>query len=268
MSAAPVALELVDTHCHLDYEYEGGRTPADLVRDAAAAGVTRMLTIATEAARVPAVQKISDSFPGVFHAVGVHPHEAAKMKLEDLGLLERAAAHPKCKAIGELGLDYYYKHSPPEAQATCLEGQLELATRLGKPVVVHARDAEADLLMHLTRYAKGLASGQAPGVIHCFSGTRAFGEACLELGFHLSFSGILTFKNAEELRQAAKAAPADRILVETDSPYLAPVPHRGRKCEPYMVRNTAEKLAEVRGVSIEEIARITTANATRLFSLS
>ncbi|HTL10997.1 MAG TPA: TatD family hydrolase [Bdellovibrionota bacterium] len=254
---------LVDTHCHLDYEFDGGRKAADLVRDAVAAGVTRMMTIATEASRISAVQAISDAHPEVFHAVGVHPHEAAAMKDEDLAALEKAASHPKCRAIGELGLDYYYDHSAHDVQQRRLKEQLDLALKLKQPVVIHSRDAEDDLLKALTDYAKR--AGSLPGVIHCFTGTPAFGQACLDLGFLISFSGILTFKNAEELRQTAKSIPQDRILVETDSPYLAPVPHRGKKCEPWMVRHTAEKLAEVRGIPADELARITTENAVRLF---
>ncbi|MEK6578775.1 MAG: TatD family hydrolase, partial [Bdellovibrionota bacterium] len=148
-----------------------------------------------------------------------------------------------------------------------LEEQLHLAIVLKKPVVIHSRDAEEDLLLLLTHYAKRVSTGVIPGMIHCFSGTRTFGQACLDLGFYISFSGIITFKNAESLRECAREFPLDRILVETDSPYLAPIPHRGKKCEPSMVRLTANKLAEVRGITFETVAEATTANAKRFFKI-
>ena len=160
-----------------------------------------------------------------------------------------------------------HDHSGRPAQLAALRAQLDLAIELDQPIVVHSRDAESDLLPELDRYSKGMKPGLPVGVIHCFTGTREFGRACLDLGFYVSFSGILTFKNAESLREAAKDFPLDRILVETDSPYLAPIPFRGKKGEPSMVLQTAMKLAEVKGIPLEEVARATTENSRRLFRL-
>jgi TatD DNase family protein len=181
--------------------------------------------------------------------------------------LDKAGRHPKCRAIGEIGLDYHYDHSPRDIQKSALKLQLDLARQLGLPVVIHSRDGEEDLLQALTDYSKQLTTGSIPGIIHCFSGTVAFGQACLDLGFYISFSGILTFKKADEVRTAAQLFPLDKILVETDAPFLAPIPHRGRKCEPSMVRLTALKLAELKGISFEEVARTTTANSKRVFRI-
>jgi TatD DNase family protein len=257
---------LIDSHCHLNYDYSP-KSADDLVREAHAAGVVAMVTVGTEIATIEAMVAISDRHAQVYHTVGVHPHEAATISDGDMARLEAAAAHPKCRAIGEIGLDYHYDHSPREIQRQQLEQQLELALKLKLPVVIHSRDAEPDLLEALTRYAQRVAPGGIPGIIHCFSGTQAFGQACIELGFYISFSGILTFKTAEELRTAARAFPLERLLVETDSPYLAPIPFRGKKCEPSMVRMTAQKLAEVKGLPLEEVARVTTENSRRVFRI-
>ena len=260
------AIRLIDSHCHLNYEYDG-KTVEDLVREAAAVGVENLVTISVDFETHPEVVAISEKFPGIYHTVGLHPHEGSRWKPEDAEYLRKAARHPKCRGIGELGLDYYYDHSEHSAQLTALRAQLELALEVELPIVVHSRDAEADLLPELEKYAKRVKPGNQVGVIHCFTGTQEFGQKCLDLGFYISFSGILTFKNAEPLRAAAKAYPLDRILVETDSPFLAPIPFRGKKGEPSMVLQTAMKLAEVRGVSLEEIARATTANSQRLFGI-
>jgi TatD DNase family protein len=259
-------LELIDSHCHLNYDY-APKTAADLVREARAAGISALVTVGTEIGTLDAMVAISEEFAEVYHTVGIHPHEAVTISPGDLARLEKAARHPKSRAIGEIGLDYHYDHSPRDIQRKQLEDQLELALRVGLPVVIHSREAEDDLLAALTQYAGRVPAGSIPGVIHCFSGTQAFGQACLDLGFYISFSGILTFKTAEELRAAARAFPLDRLLVETDSPYLAPIPYRGKKCEPSMVRMTAQKLAEVKGLPLEEIARATTANSKRVFKL-
>lgn len=261
------AIKLIDSHCHLNYEYDG-KTVDDLVREAGAVGVESLVTISVDFDTHPEVVAISEKFPNVYHTVGLHPHEGSRWKPSDADYLRKAARHSKCRGIGELGLDYYYDHSAHAAQLEALRVQLDLALEVELPVVVHSRDAEPDLLPELTRYAKRVKPGNAAGVIHCFTGTQEFGQACLDLGFFISFSGILTFKNAEPLRAAAKAYPLDRILVETDSPFLAPIPFRGKKGEPAMVLQTAMKLAEVKGMSLEEIARITTANSKRLFRIT
>jgi TatD DNase family protein len=257
---------LIDSHCHLEYDYAPKDTAA-LIAEARAAGVEYLVTIGTDAASWPKVAEISERHAEVYHTVGMHPHEAVDFRDEHLELLEKAATHPKCRAIGEIGLDYHYDHSPREIQRSRLGQQLEIARRVSQPIVIHSREGEPDLLAQLTEHVKLLPGDHIPGVIHCFTGTRGFGQACLELGFYISFSGILTFKNAEDLRECARAFPLDRLLVETDSPYLAPIPFRGRKCEPSMVRMTAQKLAEIKGVSFEEVAKATTTNSRKLFRI-
>jgi TatD DNase family protein len=175
--------------------------------------------------------------------------------------------HTKCVAVGEIGLDYYYEHSEREKQKKECQAQLEIAVETKKPVVIHSRDGEDDLLPMLASYAKRQSGAASLGVIHCFSGTETFGRACLDLGFYISISGILTFKNSEALRQTIRTFPLERLLVETDSPFLAPAPLRGKKCEPFMVKHTALKLADLFGVSFEELSTITTRNARACFGL-
>ena len=259
-------MELIDSHCHLNYDY-APKSADDLVREASEAGVVALVTIGTDIDSIRAVADISERHPNVYHTVGVHPHDANTIADGHLELLESAARHPKCRAIGEIGLDYHYDHSPRDVQLRQLQAQLDLALKLQQPIVIHSRDGEEDLLPALREYA-ARASGKVPGVIHCFTGTQAFGKSCLDLGFLISFSGILTFKKADDLRECARVFPLDRLLVETDSPYLAPIPNRGKKCEPAMVRLTAMKLAEIKGVSLEEVARVTTANARKFFRLN
>lgn len=258
---------MIDTHCHLNYDYTP-KTIDDLVREARDAGVEILITIGTELTTLEEIRLISEKYSNVYHTVGVHPHDAATITDESLATLEQAALHPKCVAIGEIGLDYHYDHSPRDIQNIRLKDQLAIALKLKLPVVIHSRDAEPDLRRALEEYASQIQEPRAPGIIHCFSGTREFGEACVKMGFYISFSGILTFKNAEALREAAKIFPMDRILLETDSPYLAPIPYRGKKCEPAMVRLTAQKLAEIRNISLAETDRITTDNARRIFGIA
>lgn len=257
---------LIDTHCHLNYDYSP-KSREDILREAREAGVEMMVTIGVDLGTISEVEAISSAHENVYHTVGVHPHEAITLEPGYLEVMERAARHPRCRAIGEIGLDYHYDHSPREVQRARLEEQLELALQVGQPVVIHSREGEDDLLEVLKRYAARVPTGKPVGIIHCFSGTRRFGEECLKLGFLISFSGIVTFKNAEELRGCARDFPLDRILVETDSPYLAPVPYRGKKCEPSMVKMTAMKVAEVRGIPFEELASATTANARAFFRI-
>jgi TatD DNase family protein len=267
MSKAEVLVSpepLVDTHCHLDYEYEG-KSDADLIREAAHAGVNTLITIGTEIQRLENIARIADRNPNVFFTVGVHPHEAISIQDADLDTIRKFGRHPKCVAVGEIGLDFHYDHSPRDVQMRRFQDQLDIALELKKPVVIHAREAESELLEALSAFAPK--AGSRKGVIHCFSGTRDFGDACLKLGFHLSFSGILTFKKAADLQAAARGWPLDRLLVETDSPYLAPEPYRGKKCEPYMVVRTAAKLAELQQTTLARVAAATTANAKTLFGI-
>jgi TatD DNase family protein len=259
-------MNLIDTHCHLDYEYDGGKGPAELVADALAAGVQTLITIGTDPSNFDSVREISERFPNVYHTIGVHPHDASKVDATVLADMRPRLLHPKCVAVGEIGLDYYYDHSDRAKQRAECTAQLVLAAESGKPVVIHSRDGEEDLLPLLREYA-GKQKGPSLGVIHCFSGTEGFARSCLDLGFFISFSGILTFKNSESLRSLAAELPLDRLLVETDAPFLAPVPLRGKKCEPFMVKHTAMKLAEIRGIPFTELAEITTANARRCFRL-
>ncbi|MCM0607097.1 MAG: TatD family hydrolase [Xanthomonadaceae bacterium] len=265
---------LIDSHCHLNYEYTPKSTD-DLVREATESGVSHMVTIGTEIATLQATSEIAEKYANVYFTAGVHPHESETMKDEDIAVLEKFARHKKCRAIGEIGLDYYYKHSAREPQIKRLRDQLDLALKVGQPIVVHSREAEEDLLPELTMYAKSFPQGEKNkdgtprpiGAIHCFTGTRAFGEACMNLGFLISFSGILTFKSATDLQECARAFPLEKLMVETDSPYLAPIPMRGKKCEPAMVRYTAVKLAELKGVTLDEVARVTSANAKAMFRI-
>ena len=259
-------LRLIDSHCHLDSDY-GGKSPGDLVGEAAEVGVAPLITIGTDPSSLERVRALSEELPGVYHTVGIHPHDARLMEDRHLADLMMAAAHPLCVGIGEIGLDYHYDSSPPPVQRARLRDQLDLAMAVELPVVIHGREAEDDLLEALTRYATLLPGDGPPGVLHCFSGPRKLGELCLEMGFYISFSGMITFGWADELRACARDFPLDRLLVETDAPYLAPAPHRGKRCEPAMVRHTAQKLADVRGISLEEVAEATVDNTCRLFGL-
>ena len=255
---------VADSHCHLDEDRFASDRDAVLAR-AIAAGVTTMITIGAggpmrcnhEAVALAAAH------PQIFATVGVHPHDASTATAEVLDEIERLAGQPKVVAIGETGLDYYYDNSPRPVQQQAFRRSVALARRLGLPVSVHLRDAydEAARILREERVA------EVGGVIHCFSGGPAEARTFLDLGFHLSFSGILTFKTAEDIRAAARFAPLDRLLIETDAPFLAPVPCRGRRNEPALVLFTARALAELRGLSLDELAGLTRANTAALFRL-
>ena len=262
MTLAPY---LIDTHCHLDFNHDE-KSVSELVKEAKASGVGKLITINTEMELIEKVQSISEQYPNVYHTIGVHPHDVSKMKPGAVTDLEKAAQHEKCVAIGEIGLDYYYENSPKDIQKQKLKEQLDLALKCELPVVIHTRDAEQDTLDLLTPYAKSV-RGRPLGVIHCFTASEAFGHKCIQLGFHISFSGILTFKKAADLRVAAQNYPLNRLLVETDSPFLAPEPYRGKRCEPFMVVQTAKMLAKIRAQSFEEIQHATTKNAENLFKI-
>ena len=257
---------LIDSHCHLNYDYSP-KSLDDILREANEAGVSHLVTIGTDLPSITEIQAISQRYDSVFHTIGVHPHDVHTLAEDDIKQLRKAAQHPKCRAIGEIGLDYHYDHSPRDQQTHWLNRQLDLALELKVPLVIHSREGEDDLLLALKRYTSELAPGAIPGIIHCFSGTSEFGLKCIEMGFYISFSGILTFKKADEIRAAAESYPLEKLLVETDSPFLAPIPYRGKKCEPSMVTLTAHKLAEIKGVSIETVAEVTTQNAKRVFKL-
>lgn len=253
---------LVDSHCHLDFpDFESER---DAVVDrAVAAGVGCMVTICTRVRNFEAIRAIAEAYERVYCSVGTHPHNADQeldITAEKLVALSR---HPKVVAIGEAGLDYHYDNAPREAQEIGFRRHIEAARETGLPLVIHARSADEDMAQILKEES---GKGAFPFVLHCFSSGRALAETGVELGGYVSFSGILTFKNSDDLRKIAVDIPADRLLVETDAPYLAPVPHRGKRNEPSYVVNTARVLAETRGMSEEEIHRQTSENFFRLFS--
>ena len=252
---------LVDSHCHLDFpdfkdELDG------VVARAKAAGVGRMVTISTRVRRQPDLLAIAERFDDVFCSVGTHPHHAHEELDIDAAQLVERARHRKVVAIGEAGLDYHYDNSPREAQEQGFRAHIAAARETGLPLVIHSRDADDDMAKILRQEME---KGAFPAVLHCFTGSRELAFSGIELGLYVSFTGILTFKKSDELRAIAAALPADRILVETDSPYLAPGKYRGKRCEPAYVVETAKVLAEVRGVSAEDIARQTTENFFRLF---
>ena len=253
---------LVDSHCHLDFPDYAGKVDEVLSR-ARAAGVGVCISIGTELQRFPGVKAVAEAHADVWCSVGVHPHESEKEQLDDEAALIAEAAHPKVVAIGETGLDYYYEHSPRQPQQKNFRSHIAAARRMGLPVIVHTRDAEDDTIAILR---EEMAKGAFTGLIHCFTGTQKLADAALELGLYISVSGIATFKNSTPLRGVIKTVPLDRLLVETDAPYLAPVPHRGKTNEPAFVVHTAAMLAQLKGVSETELAATTTENFFRLFS--
>lgn len=253
---------LIDSHCHLEYKGLVEDQEAVLAR-ARAAGVGGFLNISTRRSEWEQVVDTAASEPDVFASVGIHPHEADKHA--DLGRDELLAAthDPKVVGIGETGLDYYYEHSDRETQAKLFRMHIDVARETGLPVIIHTRDAEEDTLEIL---ADEMEKGSFPALIHCFTASAEFGRKVLDLGLSISISGIVTFKNAKDLQEAAREIPENRLLVETDSPFLAPVPHRGKPCEPAFVADTARFLAELRATEFERLAEQTTTNFTRLFS--
>jgi TatD DNase family protein len=253
---------LVDSHCHLDFPDFGAELDAIVAR-AGAKGVGFMVTISTRVRRHAQVLAIAERFPNVCCSLGTHPHHAhEELDISAADLVERAR-HPKIVAIGEAGLDYHYDNSPRAAQERGLRTHIAAARETGLPLVIHARDADADMARILEEESR---AGAFAAVLHCFTGGRDLALAGVALGFYVSFSGILTFKRSDDLRAIAAELPADRILVETDAPYLAPGPWRGKRNEPAYVTETARVLAHTRGVSAEDIARQTTDNFFRLFT--
>jgi TatD DNase family protein len=254
---------LIDHHCHLDFKDFVPERDAVVAR-AVAAGVTRLITISTRIAKFDTYREIAEAYPGVYFSVGTHPHYAHEELDVPVERIVTLSAHPKCVAIGEAGLDYYYNDKAPRAaQRQGLLTHMEAARRTGLPLVIHSRDADDDMGDLLEAE---MAAGRFTAVLHCFTGGPRLAERALALGLYLSLSGVITFKTSDALRAIAASAPADRILVETDAPYLAPMPFRGKRNEPAYVVKTAEVLAQARGVSFEVIAAATTANAQRLYS--
>jgi TatD DNase family protein len=252
---------LIDSHCHLNYEGLAERQP-DVLDHARQRGVAGFLNISTRQREWNEVIALAEREPDVWASVGVHPHEADAHP--DLGAtaLADAAAHPRVIAIGECGLDYHYDKSDRQAQRDRFEAHIEAARDTGLPLVVHTRDAERDTAEILST---AVSRGGVTGVLHCFTGSAELARKGLDLGLYVSLSGIVTFKNAADLQAIAKWLPADQMLVETDAPFLAPVPHRGKKCEPAFVADTASFVAALRGEEVEGLAAATTANFFRLF---
>ena len=255
-------VSLVDSHCHLDFDDFETDFDAVLTR-AKESGVERMLTICTRVTKFQQVLTIADSHSNISCTVGIHPHEAESEPEVDVARLVELARHPKVVGIGEAGLDYFYDKSPRERQQAVFATHIEAARVSGLPIVVHSRDADEDTVRLLQEGAK---KGGLTGVIHCFTSTQYLADAALEMGFYISLSGIVTFKNAVALRDVAKSIPLDRLLVETDSPYLAPIPMRGKRNEPAFVRHTASYVADFLGLPLAELAAKTTANFDRLFA--
>jgi TatD DNase family protein len=252
-------VKFVDTHVHLDdSKFDEDRD--QVIERARGAGVELMMAIGTGDGPpdLEAAIRMADRHPGMYATIGVHPHDASKAQPETFARLRELAEHAKVLAVGEIGLDYHYDFSPRDVQRSVFEQQLEIAAAAKKPIVIHTREAWDDTLAILRSAWHG------GGIMHCFTGDEEQARQSLDLGFHLSFGGVLTFPKAETVRQAARITPADRILIETDCPYLAPVPHRGKRNEPAFVVDTARRLAEVRGCSLEEIAETTTRNFLEL----
>ncbi|MBB4050556.1 TatD DNase family protein [Devosia subaequoris] len=253
---------LIDSHCHLDFEALSSDLDGVMAR-AATAGVTGMVTISTRVENFSTYAELAERYENVWCSVGTHPHNAHEELHIEVDELVRLSAHPRCVAIGEAGLDFFYDNAPREAQATGLRRHIAAARITGLPLVIHSRQADDDMAAILEEEA---GQGAFPFVLHCFTAGMDLAQRALALGGYVSFSGIITFKNAEEIREVARIVPSDRYLVETDAPYLAPIPHRGQSNEPSYVRHTAEKLSDIRGISLEQLGAESTANFGRLFS--
>ncbi len=253
---------LVDSHCHLDFP-DFADELNDVVQRARDGGVGLFLTINTHLTRFERVLAVAERFPDVYCTVGIHPHEAGTEPLAETGRLVELATHPKVVGFGETGLDYYYDKSPREQQRDSFRAHIAAARQSGLPVIVHTRDADEDTIGIL---AEEMGKGAFTGLIHCFSSSQELAAKAVEMGLYISISGIVTFKKAEALQETVKGVPLDRLLVETDCPFLAPIPFRGKRNEPAYVAHTAAKVAELKGLSPAELAEATTANFLRLFN--
>lgn len=257
-----IAHPVIDTHCHLDFpDFDSERDA--IVERALSQGVTRMVTISTRVKKFGTYSGLAEAYEAVYCSVGTHPHNAAEEPDVTAGDLIALSAHPKCVAIGEAGLDYFYDHAPREVQADSFRQHIAASRETGLPLVIHSRDADADMAAILEEET---GKGAFPFILHCFSSGAALAETGVKLGGYVSFSGILTFKKSEELRAIAANVPHDRLLVETDAPYLAPVPFRGKTNEPGHTIHTARVLGDVTGLGEAAIRDVTTANARRIFA--
>lgn len=252
---------LIDSHCHLDFP-DFAEDRDDVIRRAREVGVRLMLTISTKITEADKIISLAEAYDDIVCSIGIHPHEAGREPVTTANELARIAAHPKVVGIGETGLDYYYEHSPREAQKQNFHGHIAASRETKLPLIVHARDADIDTAMILEQEA---AIGSFPGLIHCFTAGPELAERALNIGMYISFSGIATFKNAKEIRDVIEIVPLDRILVETDAPFLAPTPHRGKRNEPSFVRHTAELIADIKNISYQEFIDISGTNFFNLF---
>jgi len=256
----------IDSHAHIESDdFDSDRE--QVIERALASGVEIIVNVGNgDVARDSHAKaiRIAEKYPFIYTTIGVHPHEARLLNDDLAARLADLSGHSKVIAWGEIGLDYYYDNSPREVQRAAFRCQLQMARERRLPAVLHTRDAEADTLAILNEEWQ---ASELPGIVHCFTGTRTFAEAAIEIGFLISFSGVVTFKKAEDLKNTAVALPLDKILIETDSPFLAPVPYRGRRNEPAYVVETARCIADLRGIAVEEIGRVTTENFKRLFHL-
>ena len=255
-------MTLIDSHCHLDYPDFADELDA-VVERAHAAGVERMVTIGTRMDKAARLVQIAERYPGVFFTVGVHPHEAANAADEDFAKMREIAKHPKCVGIGEAGLDYHYNFAPASIAERVFREQIGIARALRLPIVIHTREADADTASILEEEMK---RGPFQMLMHCFTSSRELAETALGLGAYISFSGVVTFRKSDDLRAIVRDTPLDRVLVETDSPYLAPAPWRGKRNEPAYVVQTARVIAETKGLPLEALAEATSANTLRVFA--
>ena len=255
---------LIDSHAHIQGNEYDGEVEAVIER-ARGAGVEKIIAVggAGDMSSNTDAIALADSFPDIYATVGMHPHDAKDVGTEELSALSELTAHPKVVAVGETGLDYYYNHSPRDMQRRVFSQFIRIARQTGLPIVVHERDATKDAAELL----RSEGAGELRGVIHCFTGNYEAACAYLDLGFYLSFTGIITFKNAERLRDVVRKVPLEHMLIETDSPFLTPVPHRGKRNEPAYVRFVAETIANIKKIDLQEVARVTTENVSSLFRI-
>ena len=251
----------IDSHCHLDFsDYDGDRE--DVIERARLAGVKLMVTISTKITEIEKIITLADSYEDVVCSVGIHPHESMTEPKIDAAELIQWTEHPKVVAIGETGLDYFYEHSSASIQKRSFQEHIIAARETELPLIVHARDADKEIAKMLQ---EEMDKGKYPALIHCFTAGSELAEHVLNMGCYISISGIVTFKNAKQLGEIIQTIPLDRLLLETDAPFLAPVPHRGKRNEPSFIQYTAMKVAELKGITVEELAQITTENFFRLF---
>lgn len=250
----------IETHCHLDYLKD--LPLEEILRKISEAGISKVVTIGVDPGNLDRVREISHAHPQVFYSQGIHPHDAKDATDVEFQKIIDRAVDPKMVAVGEIGLDYHYNNSPPEAQRKAFEAQLEIASNLDLPVIIHTRDADEDTRAILRNFSSKL---KRKGVIHSFTSTKELAEFVLAEGFHIGFNGIITFKKAENVQEVVRLTPPDRILFETDSPFLTPVPHRGKENAPYYLPFVAAKVAELKGMNLEELKKIVLENTYRCF---